>query len=383
MELHVEKTQLVGYSIKKGSGALRTPSVIIILITLFLIAFGCAQDGENMGASLDDARDDANSQGDKPDPDPGDSDDDDDDETPDDWDCDTGAGCACTDDYLAFPDVAREFAAPITEQQLDDQVDAIQAGQVEVISQSQPIPQAQFRQILIDAMNVGFLQQGLELRPLEVWILRESRTATYFETELLFLDPYIGDTKGLLLMPKTGGPFPGIVAIHGHTDSAYSFRDDYYGDQYPAHGYAILMMFMRVDCGGEAENEVSRALLLSGFSFMAIRSYETMLARKYLSSLAQVDPDRIGLVGHSGGSTANNLTLRIDPGFKACVSDNGSDYLNLSMDGSFKDETTPALYPYHELISNFTTAPIPVKRVDYAFVNGFDEVVDFFDEHLK
>ena len=84
----------------------------------------------------------------------------------------------------------------------------------------------------------------------------------------------------------------------------------------------------------------------------------------------------------SGGSSASNLTVRLEPAVRAFVSDCQVDWYKSSDFELYHCETAPALFPYHELINAFTTAAVPVKAVPYGYTNGMDEIFAFFDQHL-
>jgi dipeptidyl aminopeptidase/acylaminoacyl peptidase len=122
--------------------------------------------------------------------------------------------------------------------------------------------------------------------------------------------------------------------------------------------------------------------LLRGFNLVGLRVYETLLGLKYLRSRPEVDPDRVGLIGHSGGSSASNLTVRLESAVRAYVSDCAVDWFKSSDFELYHCETAPALFPYHEVINDFATAPVPVKAVPYGYPNGMAEIFDFFDQHL-
>jgi hypothetical protein len=116
--------------------------------------------------------------------------------------------------------------------------------------------------------------------------------------------------------------------------------------------------------------------LLEGMSFMGIRSYEARLGLEYLAWHPDMDHDRLGLIAHSGGSVANNLTVWLEPRVKAYVSDLTSQYFadgqgNPECTGSVEawecivDETTPALHPQRDRINGLDQAPAPVLQVPY------------------
>jgi hypothetical protein len=297
-----------------------------------------------------------------------------------DWNCRYPEHCLA--DYLTFLSLANDYAEPIPQEELDREIWDVENGNVEVIHD--PIPEPDLRDTILTIMNIGFLSEGINERVLHVTTIRKDETPEYYERELLFEDPYVGKFKGILLTPKGQGPFPAVIAIHGHRDQAYIYRDRYHGNEYPVHGYMILMLTMRAMGIDLCEHMASELFLLNGFTLMGMRIYETLLGLKYLRYLPNVGDERIGLIGHSGGSSTSNLTIRIEQGFKAYVSDLTIDYCEWgTVIEPYHCETIPRLYPYSLLINDFQTSSVPIKKVPYAYTNGMEEIFQFFDEHLK
>ncbi|MBI5526316.1 MAG: hypothetical protein HY897_08270 [Deltaproteobacteria bacterium] len=296
-----------------------------------------------------------------------------------DWACtETGS---CTADYLAFRGKAAQWRKPVTAVEIDKRLSDIEAGSVEVLHDA-VAPDA-LRDAILDKLNMRFLVEGLEGRPFGVKVVANAETEEYRETSLLFEDPYVGTFKGLLLKPKRGRAFPGIVAIHGHGDDAAAYRDTYHGSEYPGRGYAVLMRTMRAMNIDEHEHAVTRALLLDGFNLIALRAYETMLGVSLMRCLPDVDPDRIGLIGHSGGSSSGNLVVRLDPRVKAYVSDHQVNWHSSGEGEPYHCETAPSLYPWHDLINDFSTSETSVLQALYGYVTGMDEIWQFFAEKLR
>jgi len=289
-------------------------------------------------------------------------------------------------DYLRFIDLAADHSRPISHQRLWQQFAKIEQGLVQVHDPEQE-KELQNNETLVslisEAMNLNFLLDGIEERELIVTTIRRTTTEFYYEREMVFSDPYVGDFQGILLTPKTEGPHPAVIAIHGHHDDASTFIHYNGGADFPRVGIALLALSMRADEADEIESLVSESLLEAGFSFMALRIYETALALKYLQYRPEYDYRHIGLIGHSGGSVAGNLTAHILPGVRAYVSDLQSTYFNIIPDQVIIDETTPLLFPYHNAINFLESYPIPVKFVPYGFIDGILETLEFFDKELR
>lgn len=286
------------------------------------------------------------------------------------------------DDYQTFVQLAREYADPISVKDIRRQLNEIAAGAVEIIPSLDPGDN--LGETIAEVLNIGFLLERINERLLVVTAIEITETKDYVERHLLFEDPWVGVFEGYLLTPNGDGPFPGVVAIHGHFEDAAAYRDNYHGIEYPINGHAILMLTMRAMDNDAYERDISLELLTNGFTLMGLRAYETLLGVKYLRYLSTVDEKRIGLIGHSGGSAACNLTVRLDAGIGAYVSDMVSEYAEWWPDQDFIHcETIPELYPYHELVNDFSTGITPILTVPYAYENSMEEIFSFFDETLN
>lgn len=291
----------------------------------------------------------------------------------------------CTRSYLHFLQIARAYARPIPAEEIAQQLRRIDASQVPSVRGS--LAADALREAIVEALNIAFLLRDLEVRPLSVTKLAAAERPAYLEHRLLFDDPWVGRLEGLFLTPKGSRPFPGILAIHGHGEGADIYRRRYHGEDYPARGYAILMLTMRVMGVGLAtlvEHYVAIKLLTAGFTLMGLRVYESLLGLKYLRQSPLVSAERIGLIGHSGGSSTGNLTIRVDPGLRAYVSDWSVDYAEwIPLLRLYHCETVPALYPYAALINDLSTSPVPALRVPYKYTCGMQPIFGFFDQHLQ
>ncbi len=302
---------------------------------------------------------------------------------------DTGASWDCLDDpescigsYLALPDAAASHAHPISESELEEQLEAMENGEV-VIHSEDAVTDSELDDIVQDALNMDFLTGGLDERELKVTVLYEEDKGAYTERHLIFDDPWVGDFFGILLVPEGAAEaaVPGVLSVHGHGQQAGDVIDDLFGDQYPSHGYALLTFTFRGMGADANEDEVTRALLLEGFTFEAVRIYESLLALKYLRWLPEVDASRLAVVGHSGGSLAWNLAVRDHPPIEALVTDLRGTYFDL-WKGWVLDDTLPAVHPYYPAVNLLEGTGVPTLVVDYSYQEEFDDIVDFLDTHL-
>ena len=290
-----------------------------------------------------------------------------------------------------------KYRQPITETQLNSQLNAMRAGQVTLITTT---PAAGLRSALLDAMNMRFLIDGLSAVNTKVTLIRDqvypypNAAGLYRERQLLFTDPYVGTFKGILLTPTapagvTLAPYPVVLALHGHSETAEKYRDSYFAREYPKNGIGILMLTSRVMEPWIGENGVSKKLLLNGFTLMGLHVYEGLVALKYLSCNPEVLPGKLGLIGHSGGSSAGNLLVRLAPDrITAYVSDLTINYSMLDIPEPYHCETIPRVHPYYKLINDFSTLPVRALQVGYEYKrpdgsSAAPDVLSFFTTQLK
>ena len=118
-------------------------------------------------------------------------------------------------------------------------------------------------------------------------------------------------------------------------------------------------------------------------SATGLHVYETLLGLKYLRHRTGIDPHRIGLIGHSGGSSIGDLAIRVENRFAAFVTDHSVNWYRSALFELYHCETVPVLYPIHRSINNFSNATVPTKRVPYGYPNGMGEIFNAFDAHLR
>ncbi len=298
--------------------------------------------------------------------------------------------CANIDGYLKFIDKAKGSERPVTKEKLESQLREIMAERTSK-APIFPFTDESLRKEFVEILNIGFLIEDIDKKALTVTTIREEDKNDYFEKEIIFHDEYIGNFRCLFLTPKSEGLSPGIIALHGTSDNAESYRDHYHGADFPKHGYSILIPTFRAACGGEETDFIARLLLTKGFTLLGIRIYETLLMQKYLRYLGCVDSHgNIGMIGHSAGSSIGNVAARILSGVGAYVSDEFSDYGGVNGETKYiSQSTTPGLFPYRAIIRNEKNNLTPVKKVIYGYKNNesgksaMPEIFEFFDENLR
>ncbi|MEZ4701637.1 MAG: acetylxylan esterase [Rhodothermales bacterium] len=126
---------------------------------------------------------------------------------------------------------------------------------------------------------------------------------------------------GTLYRPRAGtGPFPAILSPHGHWDEGRFEHTDLASIPgraitFARQGYVVLSYSMI----GYNENSKDfphrfdeMKYQLWGFSAMGLQLWNSLRALDYLSSLPEVDANRIGMTGASGGGTQTFMLTAID-----------------------------------------------------------------------
>lgn len=244
----------------------------------------------------------------------------------------------------------------------------------------------QLRGEIIHRLHLQNFLDGMDERPLEVAVVSEKSNGGYFRQDLLFRDPLVGSFEAILIAPVVPGPHPAIIAVHGHSSSAQNYVWDFQVPEIAKRGFIVITWSLRGVCGDENEDRLTRHLLTNGFSTIGIIVYETLLMEKYARSLSAVDETRLGLIGHSGGSDAGNLTIHVGRHFKAFITDHSSQYQDRrKVEGKieFLDSYVPSLWELSDTVNSFRFCPAPVLKTGYGYAGEFGTLFDFLKEHLK
>lgn len=241
---------------------------------------------------------------------------------------------------------------------------------------------------IIEELNINFLLDELNERELLVTTIASHQYEAYLEKELLFEDPQVGTFSGLLLIPnQERESYPAIVGLHGHGDSKEIFKQKYFGEDLVDEGFIVIMPSFRAMACDELERDISKELLLKGFTLMGLRVYETHLLIKYLKSKDFVDKNKIGIIGHSGGSHTANVVSRVSQDLKAGVYDYDSFMLDFCIENNpdIHCQTVPSLAYYDPQINDHSTLKFPSRKFEYGYkeLNDKQEVINFFNENLK
>ncbi|MGB8478316.1 MAG: acetylxylan esterase [Acidobacteriaceae bacterium] len=146
-----------------------------------------------------------------------------------------------------------------------------------------------------------------------------------------------------LYVPKTGKPpYPGIIVPLGHAPNGKAYRNYQYSYQSLARkGYMVLAY----DPFGQGEriqyfqpgtsrsrypvvtsehSQPGKPMILFGSGFARYLVWDGIRALDYLLSRSEVDPQRIGCTGSSGGGTMTMYVVALKPRIKVAVTVEGN-----------------------------------------------------------
>ena len=127
----------------------------------------------------------------------------------------------------------------------------------------------------------------------------------------------------LYLPEKTEGRIPAVLFYNGHWWVEGKAKTDFqaFCINMARLGFAVLSF----DAFGQGERGVSdrdhrrTEALLAGISQQGFAEYETRCALEYLVARPEIDPDRIGMTGASGGGYNTWITAALDDRIKVAV----------------------------------------------------------------
>ena len=171
-----------------------------------------------------------------------------------------------------------------------------------------------------------------------------------YTVEKAYFEAYPGFfTTGNLYRPKgMKGPFPGIVSPHGHWGRG-RLENSEAGSvpgrciNFAKQGYVIFSYDMvgRCDSGEQIDHAYGgEREALWGLSLMALQLWNGVRAVDFLETLPDVDADRIGCTGASGGGTQTFMLTAIDDRIKVSAPVN---MISAHMQGGCLCENAPNL----------------------------------------
>ncbi len=183
-----------------------------------------------------------------------------------------------------------------------------------------------------DRMRQFFIEQlgGFpERTPLNAQVVGgESREGYRFEKVLFESRPDFF-VSGVMFLPLTAPPYPGVLVPCGHSANGKAYEvyqraciflamngmaAFIYDPIGQGERYQLLDANGKPEFGSTTEHMlVGVGCILLGTNTAAYRIWDGMRALDYLTSRPDIDPERIGCTGNSGGGTLTSYLMALDP----------------------------------------------------------------------
>jgi dienelactone hydrolase len=169
-------------------------------------------------------------------------------------------------------------------------------------------------------------------RPISAQVLTFDQGKSYsLETLLLDLNG-LEPVPAYFIKPEGDGPFPCILYNHAHGGDYALGKDELirgrpalqappYAEAFAASGWAALCIdaWLFGERSGRTESEVFKEMLWQGQVLWGMMVYDSLRAVDYLTPRPDVDPNRLGTLGMSMGSTMAWWLAALDPRLRVCV----------------------------------------------------------------
>jgi len=235
-------------------------------------------------------------------------------------------------------------------------------------------------------LNIDHLLKKIDRTPLRVTVVSVRDEESHTEQLTIFEEEHVGRFYVMFLVPKARRhDGAGIIGLHGHFGSHFVFRDEYMGADLARAGYLVAIPWFRAMNLDAAEYGIGRHLFLRGFHLMGLRVYETLLVMRYMKSGPGLRADRIGLLGHSGGSSVGTLVARSVKGVSALVRDHENNYVLDEREYKMGVHCETIGFANGDEINDGSTMACPVLHIPYGFKEPRHRrrIIDFFGQTLS
>ena len=260
------------------------------------------------------------------------------------WECDGSVDCP-------GPYAGMKPALARGDRDADDLRQQFQRAIVGEVEPLVPANPAALREAILEATGGGVALAAVASTEVRVAQRRRTEQPDWTDVNLLFEEPLLGGWDAVLRIPHGDGPFPAAIGLHGHGDSPEWMLERPGARELTRRGFVVVVPRLRLFKDRDAESRVSWEFLRSGTSVMATRLAEGVLILEWLRRRPDVDPDRVGLVSHSGGGGLAALLPRVTDGIDFVLMDLETDFDSWNPEfDRIAEETVPGLVPWREAI---------------------------------
>ena len=192
--------------------------------------------------------------------------------------------------------------------------------------------QVKARQSALHAGMVAAVGELPKRVPLNAQVLRRHERDGYSIEEVMFESHSNVHVTALLFLPDAArfkAPYPGVIVTCGHSANGKAFAGYQRTSLLLAKAGIAALIYDPFDQGERIQaegssntgghNRIGVNATLLGWSMAGLRIWDGMRAIDYLQSRPEVDADRIGVCGQSGGGTMTSLIMAFDQRIKCAA----------------------------------------------------------------
>jgi dienelactone hydrolase len=178
--------------------------------------------------------------------------------------------------------------------------------------------------------------------PLDVDVVAEQKRGTVTVQDIAYVSPKFGKVTAYLVVPPGSGPFAGLLFVHWGQGN----REEFVDEAVALAELGVVSLSMDAPHARphhwRPQDQTPEAALASDIQLIVDmrRGLDLLLARP------DVDPQRIGYVGHSLGATKGGILAAVDKRVRAYVLMGGA----VSLTHNYRVSSNPEIALYRESI---------------------------------